>query len=441
MLVLVCLSLVASGKALLYLVQAVIVVSFMASYWAAKAAFRTYSHDRLATELGAAVVAVQTLILSQGGMEITLTIPLVLALCWYRLRPRFSWSLNTAIIYGLLAAAVVLSRLDAMLFVAPLFVLECIFRGPSPVTDSLIRFTSLVSGCLPIGIYELVNRHFFHTWTPISAQAKQLRAHYVPSLGPLISILHSLSISLLITCPAVLAIAITVLTGIFRGGGRLQKEHRPIVLSLLLFPLLQQLVLSSRSDWPLWSWYAYPFVLATAGALLVGFSRGAADRLLCPPRIRRFMGLLGGVMIMLFAVCDIHQTTVVRLRRDSCYWFAQDLVAFSATHKGVYAMGDSAGTTAYLIQQPLVQLEGLVMDEAFLDNIRRQRDLNQVLANYKVRYYVIPSPRLVEGCYQAVEPAEAGPDSPKMRGKFCIAPTGSFDAGGFPLVVLDLQTH
>ena len=67
------------------------------------------------------------------------------------------------------------------------------------------------------------------------------------------------------------------------------------------------------------------------------------------------------------------------------------------------------------------------MDPSYLENIRRQRDLKQVLANYNVRYYVTPTPRIVGGCFQAVEPLLAGPDSPKMRGTFCMLPVASYN--------------
>jgi hypothetical protein len=439
--VLVAVTLLASGKATFYVVQAVIVAAFMMTCWAARGIFRIYSQDPLATELGACVVAVQMLVLSQGGMEIVLTIPLILMFCWYRLRPGFRWSLTTAIVYGLLASLVVLSRLDAILFVALLFMFECILTRPSSAADWLVRLSALASGSIPIGIYVLLNLHFFHTLTPVSGQAKQLRMHHVPSFSPLISLLHYRTVCLLIVAPVIFAICFALFAMIARGRRRLEKDHLPIVLSLLLFPLLQQLVASTLSDWPLWPWYAYPFVVATAGALLVGFSSHEASQCFGLPPARRVAVMAANVAILLFAVVDMRQTSVERERKNNCYRYATDLESFSRTHDGTYAMGDCAGAPAYLIQQPLVQLEGLVMDKAYLQNIEQQRDLKQVLASYAVRYYVIPAPDRVDGCYRAVEPAKPGPDSLKMSGEFCMTAAASFHDGGFPLVILDLQSR
>jgi hypothetical protein len=437
---LVAITLIAPGKATFYLLQAVIVALFMVTYWAARGIFRVYSQDPLATELGASVVAVQMLVLSQGGMEIALTIPLILTLCRYRLRPEFRWSPPTAIIYGLLASLVVLSRLDAVLFVALLFMFECVLTRLSSPSDWLVRLSALASGSIPIGIYVLLNLHFFHTSTPVSGQAKQLRTHHVPSLTPLISLLHYRTVCLLIVVPVIVAICLSLLAMIARGRRHLAKDHLAIVLSLLLFPLLQQLVASTLSDWPLWPWYAYPFVVATAGALLIGFSSHQAPHCFGSTQARRLAGMAATGAILLFSVVDMRQTTMERLKKNNCYRYAMDLEAFSRTHEGTYAMGDCAGAPAYVIQQPLVQLEGLVTDRSYLENIKQQRDLKQVLANYGVRYYLIPAPDLVDGCYRAVEPAKPGPDSPKMHAEFCMPAIASFRDGGFPLVVLDLQS-
>lgn len=439
--VLVAITLLAPGKATFYVVQAVIVALFMMTYWAARGMFRVYSQDPLATELGACVVALQMLWLSQGGMEIALTIPLILAFCWYRLRPGFRWSLATAIVYGLFASLVVLSRLDAVLFVALIFMFECVLTRPSSADGWLLRLTALASGSIPIGIYVLLNLHFFHTSTPVSGQAKQLRLHHIPSLTPLISLLHYRTVCFLIAVPVTVAICLSLLAMTVRGRRHLEKDHLAIVLSLLLFPLLHQLAAATLSDWPMWPWYAYPFVVATAGALLVAFSSHEASQCFGLPPRRRIAGILANVTILLFAVVDIRQTSVALKKKNNCYIYAKDLEAFSRTHEGIYAMGDCAGSPAYLIQQPLVQLEGLVMDRSYLDNIKEQRDLKQVLASYGVRYYIIPAPDLVDGCYRAVEPGRPGPDSPKMRGEFCMPATASFNDGGFPLVVLDLQSR
>jgi hypothetical protein len=177
------------------------------------------------------------------------------------------------------------------------------------------------------------------------------------------------------------------------------------------------------------------------GALLVGFSRMVALQQFGLPLMRRLVAVAAILAVLAYAVIDMRRTSLEKSTGTIWYSYGKDIEEFSKTHEGVYAMGDCAGTTGYLINQPLVQLEGLVMDPSYLENIRRQRDLKQVLANYNVRYYVTPTPRIVGGCFQAVEPLLAGPDSPKMRGTFCMLPVASYNTDGFPLSVFDLQSQ
>jgi hypothetical protein len=108
------------------------------------------------------------------------------------------------------------------------------------------------------------------------------------------------------------------------------------------------------------------------------------------------------------------------------YLVSADIARFSQAHPGVYAMGDAAGMPGYLSAQPLVQLEGLVMDRHFLEQIRGERNLREVLKDYGVRYYVTIAASPQNGCYVSDEPAHAGPDSPRMHGTFCTAPVATF---------------
>jgi hypothetical protein len=123
----------------------------------------------------------------------------------------------------------------------------------------------------------------------------------------------------------------------------------------------------------------------------------------------------------------------------SIYLEAVDIARFDRTHPGVYAMGDRAGTPGYLLHEPLIQLEGLVMDEAFLANIRKQRPLAEVLHEYGVRYYIATNPVESRGCWLTAEPLVAGPDAPHMHGIFCMQPVAEFPHSGYNTVIFDLR--
>jgi hypothetical protein len=125
------------------------------------------------------------------------------------------------------------------------------------------------------------------------------------------------------------------------------------------------------------------------------------------------------------------------------YQTAIEVREFAVTHPGIYAMGDRAGMIAYLLPYPLVQTEGLVMDRAFLEHIRRQDDLAQTLALYHVRYYIGSSwesaPSYRNGCYYAVEPVEAGAESPHMQGKLCQDPLLRVKHNGVETLIFALK--
>ena len=85
-------------------------------------------------------------------------------------------------------------------------------------------------------------------------------------------------------------------------------------------------------------------------------------------------------------------------------------------------------------------VEGLVMDKRFLENIREERNLLDVLRAYGVRYYVSTNAEpSANGCFDLSEPKVAGPRSPRMRATLCKAPVKSFASGQFGVWVFDLQ--
>jgi hypothetical protein len=94
---------------------------------------------------------------------------------------------------------------------------------------------------------------------------------------------------------------------------------------------------------------------------------------------------------------------------------AIEIKAFADQHEGMYAMGDRAGAVGYLASRPVLQMEGLMMDGQYLDNVRYRRDLLEVLRSYGVHYYI--STRVVRGnngCSVVKEPFQAGPDYPAI---------------------------
>ena len=116
------------------------------------------------------------------------------------------------------------------------------------------------------------------------------------------------------------------------------------------------------------------------------------------------------------------------------------LAEFARTHPGIYAMGDLGGAAGFFLPFPMVQTEGLVMDQPFLEKIRKQEDLITVLREYGVRYYVSAVDfKSDRPCFHAAEPMRAGTTSAHIRAVFCGRPLVEYDVTWWRTRIYDLD--
>ncbi len=377
----------------------------------------------LGTPLGAAlgllVAAPSLLVLGASGMEVVLTLPL-LGLLLLRLGagPLASRSAAGLLGLGALAALTILSRLDSALLVAPLLAVA-LRDARADLARAIRAATWLGVGLLPVAGYAALSWLYLDSWLPVSGQAKQLKAGLMPSWLPLV---EGWRTAPAVRLPLVVA-GLAWLGGIAALATRPPAEprRRRLVAALLASPLWFYTVQCSLSDWQLWFWYIYPWPLAAAcGIALVPAAFAARISL---PTWRLALVLLGAVALL---------TTRSQLQRSPNWLHAIDskIVVQIAARPGRYAMGDCAGSVAFLSKQPILQTEGLVMDRAFLANIAAERDLVEVLQEHAIDVYLTLRARPVGGCFEVSEPALAGPRSPRMRGRFCAAPRFVVEAHG-----------
>jgi hypothetical protein len=204
--------------------------------------------------------------------------------------------------------------------------------------------------------------------------------------------------------------------------------ERVTCLSLLIFPFVYYTVLCFISDWGVWPWYWYPLRLAFLASCIVGCRTAAFSGLLQRPWV--------AVVVMLAAAGELSAYGWVRDGYD-----VDDAVSiqkFVDGHPGLYAMGDRSGRVGYLVHSPMIHLEGLMMDRHFLDYIKQQAPLRAVLSDYHVRYYIATSNGPYTGCFEAVEPAQAGELSAHMRGEFCETPVFRYMRRGRETLIFDL---
>jgi hypothetical protein len=429
-----------SGMAFFYALQSLLVACVLATYLLCARTFVAIApRASWLPQFVAAALATSALMLASGGMEVALAISLIAALVYYRLC-RFTWTPFHAFLFGLLSAAVVLARLDTAILVSSMAVFDLLCSRSVPPRQRLLCSIAFLGGAMPVALYLLVNEFWFHALMPVSGEAKQMRFHRAPSLMMFSRHTFSPPERYFLVFPWLLATLAGLILLLFSRQWRSRLRGRlSCLLALLLFPFFFLAALSLLSDWPIWSWYAYPLVASGIGAAAVLL---AAD----PSFVRHAVRVLRWpalALLVLVLVTFVASRWANARRPDkvgySIYLEAVDIACFDRTHPGVYAMGDRAGTPGYLLHEPLIQLEGLVMDEAFLANIRKQRPLAEVLHEYGVRYYIATNPVENRGCWLTVEPLVAGPDAPHMRGIFCMQPVAEFPHSGYNTVIFDLR--
>jgi hypothetical protein len=357
------------------------------------------------------------------GMETTLTVPILFAvLCTLRRTEWLERSPLHTFALGLLFSAMALSRIDTLIFGALLLAGIVLTPGLRGMMRPRL-LAGLVVGMLPIAVYVFINHFYFHTWMPISGMAKELKFGHIPSLEPWRVFFHPLA-------AAYAVLMIVALALLVKNRARIAPIDRVLFASTLLFPFIYYSALSVVSDWTLWGWYMYPLRTAVCVSFVIlcltPFTASLFNRR--PVAVLMVLTVFAGLALMRWTrqQSDIYEASV-------------DIVSFAQSHPGVYAMGDRAGRVAYLLDQPIIQTEGLMMDRSYLDLIASQTPLRAALARYNVRYYVATAYHPFTGCFEASEPAKAGPASAHMRAEFCSPPLATFLHNGHQTLIFDMK--
>jgi hypothetical protein len=398
------------------------VAATMSTYLITQKLLVRYSIPPLIAAFWAAWAALFALSMDRTGMEVILTVPLLLGLVLYVEDGEYLRTPRGTVWAGLLAALVILSRLDTVLLLVLYFAALLVSEHRSLLWR---RMPWICIGLIPVFLYAISNVWFFGSLGPVSSSAKHLQPEYVFSGKTLESLFYPLGlVAMAFLIPAMLLIVAAF------GYALVHRRQPALFWAMLLFTPLYLIVLSFSSDWGLWIWYRYPFIVSSIAGLLL-----LRDALARWSWMRYVFAPAALALCALFCVGlrkPPMNTQILNL--------AIELKDFAAGHPGIYGMGDAAGTPAVVMGQPIVQLEGLVMDKKFLDNIRQKRNLLDVLKEYGVRYYVSTNAVSAEnGCFDLSEPKVAGPRSPHMRATLCRSPMKYFTSGEYVVWVFDLR--
>lgn len=417
------------GTAFFVALQTLTLAAALLCYLLTERILRTLDVPEPLRSLATFIVSMQALLLLRYGMEVTLALPLGLALVALLLDLNATPSPRRILSLAFLGSLTILARLDATLLVVPLFLAVLWSNRQLRSPRSLLL---VLLGLSPIYLYLAINYRVFHLLVPVSGLAKQMKSTLLPSASSvrgLILPLDRMKIIFMIPCLLLLAAGLILAARLLLT---LTRNQRSVLIPALLFPILQISVLSVVSDWNVWPWYFYSFIFSS----IVSVALLARPPTVALPPARVPIEVLGLTLSLAYVVY-IAAYSVLTPNSILIYTSSRQLATYMDAHPGIYAMGDQAGVTGYLSAQPLIQLEGLVMDASYLHKIKRREPLREIMTDYGVRFYVTLSSRHPDACLNLREPGQAGPHSPVSEGTICSPPLATFYRENVPIYVFD----
>lgn len=362
------------------------------------------------------VLAVLTGHLAFNGMESALVMPLLLLLV--RLAIEADDTPATDLRLGIVLALVCLARLDALVAAVPVGLVLLVRTGADddpgvrpPRSELLGRILRLAGpSAVALGAYVAVNVVWFGTTVPVSGRAKGLGAPFL-NTEPVTQFLRAGDFdgrSLWFGTAALALVAWAWASRGWRSDGRMRRLMA-CTLALVVGEAVLLAYLVFGTSYRVWPWYHYLVgAFAFLAAIVVGHDLAG----------RGFAGHRGDVVPRLClvgaAAFVVVQAAVVFRHQDPPYAESVSAAAFVRRElpaDAVLAMGDRAGIFGFLAERPLLQLEGLMADAAYLDDLEAGRATARMVAE-GVDYYVsyghegVPLAAGGEPCRLFVEPIQ-----------------------------------
>ncbi|MEJ1963978.1 MAG: hypothetical protein WDO56_21520 [Gammaproteobacteria bacterium] len=386
-------------------------------------------------QLGAAIAAVYSVgsaRLAACGMECVVAVPLMLWLLTEIARTTVLTPKRAAFL-GFVASLAILARLDIAIAVA-IAIGGYVLLARPPLSQLWRVFLAFCAGGALVAVYALANLVFFGTPLPVSALAKRLvtvsgfdlgyawNAAFASYFGPTAGVVLALGTA-------------SLLLLLVRRAKQPSAAPQLFTAAVILLFTFAFYFLNALSGWIYFGWYAYPMAPATIAALVMICK--AASQLRVPDNV------IAGAFAVLAILAPLNG--VIYYTQHGPKWSVDDnaLLAMSydldkhvRNDTGLFAMGAVAGIAAYVINKPVLQLEGIISDRKLVQHVKQQDRLDQVLHEYGVNYLIVsmagrPMP-MVDGCYLVTQPelTWAGRRTAKMSGEICSQPVEHFITQG-----------
>jgi hypothetical protein len=374
---------------------AVAVVAVQGLIWAASVREALRIGDRVGRwEWAAGAIAVYSVSalltghLAFNGMESGLLLYLLLLLIRVALDVRATPHPNESQLrddlrLGVIAALVLMARLDAVFALVSVGVVLLLWRLTTPA--AFVRRAAALGAPVAAALiaYVTVNYLVFDTPLPVSGQAKALD----PSPANFDQISQFFQTGQILDRPiwfgaiGVATVVVALVSNAWRANSRLRLLMALTCALVVGQALLLAYTVAFTTYAFSFAWYHYQLALfAFCGAIVIArwadarFGRRVRSACVC---IAACVPLFHGVSVLVEANEDKELDT----------FHAADFVHDELPADTVIAMGDRAGYFGYIAERPLLHLEGLVADKAYLDQLERGEALDR-MRSQGVDYYV-----------------------------------------------------
>lgn len=341
--------------------------------------------------------------LAFNGMENIITIPLFISFILAYLQNK------KAIYLGFLASLVVLSRLDSIVILVVFFSIEALYKG-----IHIKRMMKLGIGAMLIPLYVMSNMYLFNVLVPVSGMAKSVLN---------ITSFHSSTFHSLFTFGKFKFIFLILYIFSIINYSKFNiftKESKILYLTAIISIPIYYLQTSLRSDYSLWPWYYYPLLMSfimlsiPTNDLIDNFNVRVS---FIKNKILLYFTLCFMLMLSFFIYLKVLDLST---KYRPLHVAGVKINKFEQNHPGIYAMGDRAGVVGFLLKSPIIQLEGLVMDKNYLDILEKSDNIEKILDEYNVDYYIGTNlKKLDNGCYMVIEPKQSSGFSRQIKSELC----------------------
>lgn len=413
------------GSAFFVALTVVSVVAIAATYELGRVFALKIGASRGTAVVAAAAYSFGTAQLLTNGMECVIAVPLFMWLLIELAEPG-TVTIRRAAKLGFVSSLAILARLDIALLV-PLFIAAFVVIV-RPAAGRFIRL--LLAFCAAgslVPIYAIANVLLVGSPLPVSAVAKRL----ITTPGFSIAYARGIAFGTMYgtTIGFMLPLGVLAWLGlVWKDRG--SQPYARFVCGLTLVYTFIFFGLNALSGWIVFGWYAFPLVPATIVAIVCIVQRWGS---ICSAKHSVAIAtLVLAVAPAQAAVYYVQHGPFGTIADNTLVSMSYDLKDHLKGRHGLFAMGAIAGIATFVLDEPVLQLEGIVSDRQMVDHVRQEHDLGDVLREYGADYLIVSlasvraQPR--DGCYLVTQPHDewAGTRTAKMRGEICSEPVEHF---------------